>query len=73
MAEYETEFNRLLKFAPKGIRDQERIKIQKFRDGLNPELRHDICRFELASLGAMVNKAKMMEESRNDVRADKDL
>ena len=61
-----------MKFAPEGIRDHEGIKIQKFRDGLNPELRHDIRGFEMTSLWAMVNKAKMMEESRNDVKADKD-
>ena len=64
VAEYETEFNRLVKFAPEGIRDHEGIKIYKFRDGLNPELRHDIRGFELTRLGSMVNKAKMMEESR---------
>ena len=35
VAEYETEFNWLVKFALEGLRDQERIKIQKFRDDLN--------------------------------------
>ena len=63
VAKYETKFNRLVKFAPEGIRDREEIKTQKFRDGLNPELRHDIRGFEMTSLGAIVNKAKMMEES----------
>ena len=29
------EFNRLVKFAPGGIRDDEATKMQKFRDGLN--------------------------------------
>ena len=73
VAEYEIEFNLLMKFSPEGIRDQKRIKIQKFRDGLNPELRHDIHGFELTNLRAMVNKAKMMEESRSEVRVEKDL
>ena len=36
--EYDSEFNRLIKFAPEGIRDHEQTKMQKFRDGLNPDI-----------------------------------
>ena len=35
---YESEFNKLVKFTPEGIRDSDRAKIQKFKDGLNVEL-----------------------------------
>ena len=38
VAEYEAELNRLVKFAPGGIRDDEATKMQKFRDGLNLDL-----------------------------------
>ena len=38
VAEYEAEFNRLVKFTPKGIRDNGRAKMQKFQDRLNLEL-----------------------------------
>ena len=38
VAEYEAEFNRLMKFALAGIRQDEETKVQKFRDGLNMEL-----------------------------------
>ena len=38
VAQYEVEFNRLVKFTPKGIKDSNRAKIQKFRNCLNVEL-----------------------------------
>ena len=38
VADYEAEFNSLVKFAPEGIRNDEQMKIQKFRDGLSIEL-----------------------------------
>ena len=63
VAEYEAEFNKLIRFVPEGIRDHERTKIKKFRDGLNLELQHDIKLCDFDTLGALVNKAKMMEES----------
>ena len=72
VVEYEAEFNRLIKFSTEGIRDHEMTKVQKFRDGLTPELRHDMQGFELTTLGAMVNKAKAIEESRKDMKTEKD-
>ena len=32
VSEYEAEFNQLVKFSPGSTRDNERIKMQKFRD-----------------------------------------
>ena len=72
VSEYETEFNRLMKFAPTSLKHDEPTKIQKFRDGLSPELRHDIMSCDVTSLGALINKAKMMKESHGNVRAEKD-
>ena len=60
--DYEVEFNHLIKFTPQGIRDSERTKIQRFRDGLNLELQHYVKGFEVDTLGALVKKAKAMEE-----------
>ena len=37
--EYKAEFNRLLRFAGVGYREDELMKVQKFQDGLTPELR----------------------------------
>ena len=71
VAEYEAEFNKLIWFVPEGIRDHERTKIKKFRDGLNLELQHDIKLCDFDTLGALVNKAKMMEESREKLKAQK--
>ena len=42
MAEYEAEFNGLVKFAPGGIRDDEATKMQKFRGGPNLDLQLDV-------------------------------
>ena len=62
VTEYEAEFNWLVKFTPEGIRDNERTKIQKFQDGMNLELQLDVRACEGTTLGALVNKAKAMEE-----------
>ena len=71
VAEYEAEFNKLIRFIPEGIRDHERTKIKKFRDGLNLELQHDIKLCDFDTLRALVNKAKVMEESREKLKAQK--
>ena len=64
-AKYEAEFNRLMKFAPAGIEQDEETKVQKFRDGLNLELQLDTQNREVATLRDIVNKAKAIEEVRN--------
>ena len=71
LAEYEMEFNRLIKFTPPEIKDNERTRVQKFRDGLNLKLQHDTQGHDLTTLGALVNKAKMMEETRDKLKAQK--
>ena len=38
VTEYKMEFNRQIKFTPPGIKDNERTRVQKFRDGLNLKL-----------------------------------
>ena len=51
-----------MKFTPEGIKDSDRAKIQKFKDGLSLELQHDMQGFKVETLGALINKAKSMEE-----------
>ena len=67
--DYEAEFNCLVKFVPQEVRNSERTKIQRFRDGLNLELQHDVQGFEIDTLGALVQKAKSMEEIRGKIKA----
>ena len=69
VAEYEAEFNRLVKFAPGGIRDDEATKMQKFRDGLNLDLQLDVQGLEIATLGDLINKVKSKEEVRTKIKA----
>ena len=47
-------------------------KIQKFRDGLSLELQHDTQGFDVATLGDLINKAKMMEEVRVKMKVQED-
>ena len=68
---YEAKFNHLVKFTPQGIKDSERTKMQRFCDGLNLELQHDVQGFEVNTLRALVNK-KTMEEIRNKIRIHED-
>ena len=72
VAEYEAEFNRLMKFAPAGIKQDEETKVQKFRDGLNLELQLDTQNLEAVTLRDIVNKAKATEEVRNKMRVQDD-
>ena len=69
VSEYEAEFNRLVKFTPEGIKDNERTKMQKFRDGMNLDLQLDVRGCDVTTLGALVNKAKAMEEVRDKMKA----
>jgi len=64
--EYEAEFSRLLRFAGEGYQDNERMKVQKFQNGLNPEIRHEVKVFEVATLSAAIHKAKVVEKSKID-------
>ena len=67
MDECEEEFNRLLRFAGEGYRDNERMKFQKFQSGLNAEIRHQVKAFE--TLAAVAHKAKVINQSKNDCQA----
>ena len=62
LEKYEAEFNCFMKFAPKGTWDNERTKMQKFRDSLNLELQLDVQGFEVATLSDLINKTKSKEE-----------
>ena len=64
--EYEMEFSHLLRFAGEGYRKNERMKVQKFQNGLNPEIKHEVRMFELDTLAAVMHKAKLVEKSKND-------
>ena len=70
--EYEAEFNRLLRFAGVGYRDNETMKLQKFQDGLNPDLRHAVKTFELTTFSAGAHKAKVIEQSKRDCSTQND-
>ena len=47
--------------------------MQKFRDGLNLELQLDVHGYKVTTLGALVNKAKSMEEVHNKINAQAEL
>ena len=64
--EHEAEFNRLLQFAGVGYREDELMKVQKFQDGLSPDLRHAVKTFELTTLSVVAHKAKVIEQSKRD-------
>ena len=70
--EYEVEFNRLLRFAGVGYRDDETMKLQKFQDRLNPDLRHIVKTFELTTLSTVAHKAKVIEQSKRDCSTQND-
>ena len=68
MDEYEAEFTRLLRFAGEGYHENERMKVQKFQNGLNPEIKRDVKMFELRTLSAVVNKARIAEKTAMDCK-----
>ena len=63
----------MIEFSLERIRDSKRTKIQKFIDGLNLELQHDVQGYEVTTLGALVNKAKPMVEIKSKIKAQDDL
>ena len=67
--ECEAEFNRLLRFAGVRYHEDELMKVQKFQDGLRPDLRYAIKTFELTTLSAVAHKAKVIEQSKRDCSA----
>ena len=71
--EYEAEFNRLLRFAGVGYREDEMMKVQKFQDGLNSELRQAVKTFELTTFHEVAHKAKVIEQSKRDCSTRHDM
>ena len=68
--EYQVYFNRLLRFAGDGYRENEQMKVQKFHTRLNAEIRHQVKSFELDMLSAIAHKARFIEQSKNDCQAN---
>ena len=66
--EYEREFSRLLWFSSEGYRENERMMVQKFQNGLNPKICHDVNLFELNTLLAVVHKARVVERNKLDCK-----
>ena len=66
MNEYEAEFSRLLRFSREEYQDNERMKVQKFQNGLNSEIQHEVKVFKLATLSSVIHKAKVIEKSKID-------
>ena len=52
-----------MRCAPDRIRDNEHIKMQKFKDGLDPEVLHDVQGHDMTTLAALINMTKTMEDS----------
>ena len=66
--EYKLEFSCLLHFVGQGYRDNERMKIQKFKNELNLKIRHDVKMFELTTLTAFIHKARLVERNKLECR-----
>ncbi|OAY80051.1 hypothetical protein ACMD2_27240 [Ananas comosus] len=59
--EYELEFTRLERFAPKLV-EFELERAQKFEEGLRPDIRQLVVGYELPTLKDVVNKALLLEK-----------
>ena len=66
--EYELKFSCLLCFTSEGYRDNERMKVQKFQNGLSLEIRHDVKMFKLTTLSAVVHTARVVERNKMEYR-----
>ena len=49
----------------KGIK---RMKVKKFQNELNVDIRHDVKLFELNTLSAIMSKARLLEKNKNDCK-----
>ena len=58
----------MLRFAGEGYRDNERMKVKKFQNRLNAEIRDDVKLFELQTLSAVVSKAWLVEKTKGDCK-----
>jgi hypothetical protein len=60
VAEYEAEFSKLAKFAPKLVSDQE-SRARRFEKGLNPQIYQIVSAFELETYAEVLSKALVVE------------
>jgi hypothetical protein len=67
--QYSTEFQKLLRYAPHLIPDEE-TKAEKFRDGLSPQIRERIIFLKVTDYVEMVHIAIMAEKETREVAAD---
>src|SRR3954467_15781544 len=67
---YSREFGRLARYAPEEVSTDAK-KQARFRKGLSPELRRDLCLHECTSFQALVNKAINAETGQTDYEATK--
>ncbi|XP_030440063.1 uncharacterized protein LOC115662033 [Syzygium oleosum] len=58
--QYEAEFARLSKFAPRMV-ENPRDKVQRFRDGLKPDLRSKMISLNIRDYGEMYERAQAIE------------
>ena len=57
-----------MRIAGEGYRDNKRMKVQKFQNRLNLEIRHNVMLFELNTLSAVVSKARRVEKIQSDCK-----
>nr|XP_027118605.1 uncharacterized protein LOC113735821 [Coffea arabica] len=67
VAEYESQFTRLSKFAPELIVTEQR-RIRRFIQGLNVEIQKDLAVIQLSTFSDAVEKAQRVESVRLQVR-----
>lgn len=58
--EYDVELNRLMRFLPEALKDNEEAKKGRFIIGLNAQLQGHVNTFELTTYATEVNKAKLV-------------
>ena len=62
--EYEMEFSCFLRFASEGYKDNKHMKVRKFQNGLNVDIRHDVKMFKFTTLSTVVYKARVVERNK---------
>ena len=65
MDQYEAEFARLSKFAPRMVEDPT-SKAKRFRDGLKPDLRSQMISLNLRSYNEIYERAQAIERDQTD-------
>ena len=68
MTEYETQFTKLSKFAPKLV-ITERRKVRRFIKGLNLEIQEALAAVQLNTFTEALEKAQRIENAKTQVKA----